>query len=155
MAYTIEAIKNAIATLNINNDEFFKVLNEETAKITEARVQKEVEKSKTKRIDDDYFFELSEGDTIEEFFEELADDDNIREFFCCEDEIPDEGLEDVIYVKVGDKFYEVEIACDAEWIGDWSVRANVVGDVSINSFKEIEEYEIVSSDKYSITIKIK
>ena len=101
---------------------------------------------------------LKKDVTIEEFIEELIDErDDWYDHFQVDAEggMDDDGEDDTLYYKVGDKFYEVEIHCEADWVGDWSVRANLPGDVSVVSIKEIENFEIVETKKNSVIIKKK
>lgn len=64
--------------------------------------------------------------------------------------LPDEGVDYVEIVKVNDIFYKVEVHCEAEWVGDWSVRKNLPGDFTITKLHEVTEYSLT---KYGIKIE--
>lgn len=69
-------------------------------------------------------------------------------------ELPDEGANTTQYFKIGNKLYEVETHCEAEWCGDWSVRANLPGKVAVISIKEITNYEILEEAKNYLYFKL-
>ena len=37
-------------------------------------------------------------------------------------DVPDSGIDLDFYLKIGDRYYQVTIHFEAEWISDWSVR---------------------------------
>jgi hypothetical protein len=79
---------------------------------------------------DDYNEYINETcSSIEELIEKAPELD----FYDLFDdiEISDEGESKEIYISLDDKIYLVEVSCEAEWIGDWSVRANVPTDYSV------------------------
>ena len=90
--------------------------------------------------------ELSEGATIEG-----AINSHIKKhivgfsdsFYDPDSTLEDSGADNIFYFKVGDKFYEVNVHCTAEWCSEWSMRKNIPGDISATSIKELTTYEIV------------
>ena len=113
---------------------------EEAKKITAYHVQKE--------LPEDY-------SSHEEFIEFLVDDfDDWYDTFY-EDDMDDYGVDDIEYFLIGDKLFEVGLHCEAEWVSDWSVRANLPGKVSITSIKEIEDFTLIKNHGNSADIKLK
>jgi hypothetical protein len=70
--------------------------------------------------------------------------------FIDEEYIPDEGADTEELFKIGDKLYNVKLHCEAEWCGDWSVRANLAGDISITEIEEITDYEVLQETSYAL-----
>lgn len=141
--------------INIPFEEFIDAL------IIEENIVKEKEEIKLKEENskiyvsvENIYPKLDSNTTIEEHFDSIVDEGDWYDFFV-DDDLPDEGADGNEYYMVGEKLYEVELHCEAEWIGDWSVRANVPSDVSVTKIKEIKKFEILEKNKNSITIKIK
>ena len=147
--YTKEQIEKSLNRLNIPLNEFFKTLEEERMLEEEIkRLQKE-EKAKIKYIEDDFSFDdLPSGTTVKELIEETLDDVKFDMFYDS-DGLPDGGVNKTIYVKVGPKIWEVQVHCESEWVGDWSVRKNLPGDAHVNSMKEVE-YKDLDGSKFKI-----
>ena len=66
----------------------------------------------------------------------------------------DDGSDDVMYFKVLDKFYEVELHCEAEWVSEWSVRKNLPGEISVTNVKEVTPLRIVKEEAVYIQLEI-
>jgi hypothetical protein len=94
---------------------------------------------------------LKADEDIKDVIYEL--DDDIKEYFYEFEGLDDNGEDKVFIFKIGDNFYEVDIHCSANWVGDFSVRKNLPGDLSIVSIKEIKEYTIISSGDNYINLK--
>lgn len=97
----------------------------------------------------------SEFETVEDYIEEIVDKDDIHEIFYDEDGMDDNGADESVYYMIENKLYCVELHCEAEWVGDWSVRKNLPGDVSITSVKEITDFNIIENSDDYMLIKIK
>ena len=69
--------------------------------------------------------------------------------------MPDEGVDRIEYFKIGNEIYEVDLHCEAEWVGDWSVRKNLPGEVSATSIKKITDFEILQEYDGYVLFKIK
>lgn len=74
------------------------------------------------------------------------------DIFYNEDGLDDSGADETMVFKIGDAFYEVDLHCKAEWIGDWSVRQNVPGEVTVESVREIKSFEIKKESEGSIEL---
>lgn len=79
--------------------------------------------------------------------------DVAHDMFYDEEGLDDEGADETVVFKIGDNFYEVDLHCEAEWVGDWSVRKNLPGELSVTSVKEIKKYEIQSEGDGYIELK--
>jgi hypothetical protein len=93
------------------------------------------------------------GDTYEERIKSIVDeeDDYFKDkLYGCD--IPDDGSDFDEYLKIGGKVFLVDIHCKADWCGDWSVRANLPGELSVTGIKEIE-YELIEEFENEIIIK--
>jgi hypothetical protein len=97
---------------------------------------------------------LKSGITLEDFIEEVVDNGDYFDMFDTERGMSDDGGDDVEYHKVGDKIYKVSLHCEAEWVGDWSVRKNLPGAVTVTDIKEIKNFKIIKTEKSYITIKL-
>jgi len=91
-------------------------------------------------------------DTIRKIFKSADIDDAFR---GDDDEIPDGGASCIQYIRIGVNLYEVSLHCEADWCGDWSVRANLVGDISVTNIKEIKSFEVIEDHGDYQFIKIK
>lgn len=91
---------------------------------------------------------------INEFINKVVRNADYHDFFYIEGGLPDKGVDDIDYYKVGDKIYEVSLHCEAEWVGDWSVRENLPGEVSLVSVLEITDFEILKDEGNYILIQI-
>lgn len=61
--------------------------------------------------------------------------------------IEDEGVDYTGYTLIGSALYKYTVHYDAEWIGDWSMRCNVIS----HSSAEIREIVEIPSDRFEIT----
>ena len=69
--------------------------------------------------------------------------------------LPDGGVNKIEYFKVGNKIFAVKLHCESQWVGDWSVRQNLPGRVSVVSIKEIVDYELLVDKGDFFIFKIK
>lgn len=146
--YTKEQIIKTLNRLDFPLDKFFKVLEEERMLEDEIKRLQKQEEEKIKYIEDDFDFDGLPFDTTPEKLIKSTLRDVKHDMFYEYDGLPDEGVDRTIYVKIGDKIYEVKLHCEAEWVGDWSVRKNLPGDVSIISITEIE-YKDLKGSKFT------
>lgn len=86
-------------------------------------------------------------DDLLEFFVELGekiDDDYFSDFvraYADDDDLPDGGWEDTIFVKRGNRTFELDIEFHTEWCGDWSVRANLANGFTVLAVRETTKVE--------------
>lgn len=96
----------------------------------------------------------SKGETLDALLEKAIKDNRSGYFDMFrgdyDEGMPDEGEDGEDYFKIGDKFYLVELHCDAEWYGEWSLRKNLPGEIHITAVKEIKEYNAIDKDDYII-----
>ena len=127
---------------------FLQILKEKEKKERDLKKQKTLEREKrqnllcsieeVKDINDEYGSDWILEEVISEEVDNYINDKCCLHDIFGYDGYPDEGVTEIFYAKYGDKYYELEIHCGAEWIGDWSVRANVPSDTTIKSVKEIQ-----------------
>ena len=98
--------------------------------------------------------EPNDGKTIKNFIKSIVKKGDWYDVFADED-LDDDGADINDYYMIGDKLYDVELHCEAEWCGDWSVRANLPGEVTVVTIREITHFEILEKNKKSIMIKLK
>jgi hypothetical protein len=102
--------------------------------------------------------QLKEGETPEEAIKlSIKKDRNehgLWDLFYESDGMDDDGSDDVIYFKVLDKFYEVNLHCEAEWVSEWSVRKNLPGDINVTNVKEVTPLRIVKEEAVYIQLEI-
>ena len=133
--------------IDFNVVTFFQLVKEKKKRQKDLKKQKDVKRDKRKSL----ICSIEAVDIEEEYGDDWTLEDIISEEVGCYindklstyeifhyDNYPDEGSTEILYAKCGDKYYELEVHCDAEWVGDWSVRANVTGSASVKSVKEIK-----------------
>lgn len=102
--------------------------------------------------------QLKEGETPEEAIKFSIKKDKsehaLWDLFYEYDGMDDDGSDDVMYFKVLDKFYEVDLHCEAEWVSDWSVRKNLPGDISVTKIREVNPIRIVQEEDTYIQLEI-
>jgi hypothetical protein len=102
--------------------------------------------------------QLKEGETPEEAIKfSIKKDRNehaLWDLFYEFHGMDDDGSDDVMYFKVLDKFYEVDLHCEAEWVSDWSVRKNLPGEISVTNVKEVTPIRIVTEEDVYIQLEI-
>lgn len=139
-------IEQALKNLNLESHlpEFLIEITNEQNKFIEVEKKRKIEKAK--EIDVlfvyDKLSEEAEGD-FEWFIDSIVENEDWFDNFA--DDLDDDGADDTIYFMIGDKLYEVGIHCEAEWCGDWSVRANLPGTVSTTTIKEIKGFEVIKT----------
>jgi hypothetical protein len=147
----IEKVYNNITT-KISYDDFLKLLITETNSVKELKKKKE-EEERSKIYIDNVYPEIDEDISIDDYLEGIVEEYEWWDVFYDSDGMPDEGLDDDFYVMVGDKVYKIEVHCEANWVGDWSVRKNLPGDVTINDFNEVN-FELLEKHDGGAKIKL-
>ena len=102
---------------------------------------------------EDIYPELPKGTTYEEYIEEIVEENEWFDYFYDSNGMDDEGADYEYFIMVGDKAFQVDIHCKAEWVGDWSVRKNLPGEVSVVNITELK-FELISKSDNSAKIKI-
>lgn len=143
-----EIIVEILNNSDINVKAFLQLIKKKEKEIKALKKQKASEKEKrqsllcsikeVKDIENEYDSDWTLEDVISEEVDCYINDKLSLHDIFAQDDYPDEGVTGTFYIKYGDKFYELEIHCGAEWIGDWSVRANVPSGTNIKSVKEIK-----------------
>ena len=123
--------------------------------IKQEKIKKEFEASKTIVLDSYYIIENDENQEIDLFLEYQVDIMDWDSKFYEGDGIPDDGVDGEEYFLIDGKLYLVSLHCEANWVGDWSVRKNLPGDVNITNFYEIKDFDVIEKIGESIRIKIK
>lgn len=133
-------------------------------KISTKAFTEELEKKEVKRAKKESF-KRTVSISKEEILPALKEDENLKEvilesiedvshdIFYEPDGLDDEGADETMVFKIGDAFYEVDVHCEAEWVGDWSVRKNLPGEVSIEAIREIKSFKIEKEEKDYIELK--
>ena len=94
------------------------------------------------------------GTRVEDLIISAVKNNDYYDLFYDSDGMDDDGEDATVYFKVGDKFYKVEIHCEADWVGDWSVRKNLPGNVNVESIKEVSVYTVRKDEGDYILIDI-
>ena len=128
-----------------------------TQEFTEGLEEKEIKRSKKESFKktahvEDILPALKEKETINKVVLKSIKD-VAHDLFYEEDGLDDEGADETLVFKIGDCFYEIDLHCDAEWVGDWSVRKNLPGKVSVEAVREIKEFQIESETEGCIELK--
>lgn len=152
--YDLKTIEKAFNEMNLNASftDFKALLEQDEKAIKEKEKAKKARRDATKDINDIYSIELLEGRDVDDFIRDTVPE--IDDLFDCED-VEDGDVEMTYYVKVGDKIYELELTCEAEWVGDWSMRCNVPGTIEVGEIKEITNYEVLVDEGDYMQILIK
>jgi hypothetical protein len=155
--FSLETIKSVYFSTDFKLpfDDFVKELEaiDKSEKVDEKKKKDDEAK---KREVHHVFSELpADYESIDDFLEEKVDEYEWHDTFYDSDGIDDDGADTIEYFKVGDKIFEVDLHCEAEWVGDWSVRKNLPGDVSITDFNEITDFTILEEDENYLLIKLK
>ena len=64
-------------------------------------------------------------DMIGQLFEDKFEPYDIKEIFLGDDPLSDDGEDVEDYCLINSELYKFELHLEVEWVGDWSVRANV------------------------------
>lgn len=133
-------------------------------KISTKKFTEELEKKETKRTKKESFKKnasiskeeilpaLKDDETLEDVILESIEDVT-HDMFYDPDGLDDEGADVTNVFKIGDAFYEVDLHCEANWVGDWSVRKNLPGDVSVEAMREIKKFKIEKETEDYIELK--
>ena len=154
---SIESIKEVFLEKNIQFplDEFIKAVEQQEKNRKETK--KAIEAAMPEIVDvysEAILPELEEDETVEEVIENAVDSNDYHDMFYDPDGLDDYGADDIAYFKVGDKFYEVELHCEANWVGDWSVRKNLPGEVTVLSVKELPVFKVLDENSNCISLEI-
>ncbi len=154
----ISVIEQAFKNLNLESHlpSFLTEVANEQNKVDKIKEEAKIEAGK-KRVVSYVYDELPEDD-VEGFIEGVVSEEDWFDNFESAVEESDNGADDIIYFMIANKLYEVEIHCESEWCSDWSVRANLPGNVSVTSVTEKTDYEIIGhndsfNDKREIIVK--
>lgn len=144
---SVEVIKKILEDFNVNNISLIidSMVIEEQAITDEIKDKKKKEKEELDSIKEVPFIcdKLEDGIDYKEKIEELVDSFDWHDTFYDSDGMDDDGDDGVNYFLIENKLYMVELHCEAEWIGDWSVRKNLPGRVSVTEITEIPSFEII------------
>lgn len=150
---SIKIIKKVLSESNIDTNIVDLMIKEEENILNNKKIE-QAEKAKIKEVfiirkeqkydDDDYIEEIEEIITSYEHWHD--------EFYDIEG-LGDAGVDAIKYIIIGNNLYEVELHCTAEWVGDWSVRKNLPGKVSVTEITKIKSFEI--SKEYTDWAEIK
>jgi hypothetical protein len=102
---------------------------------------------------EDIYPELPKGTTHEEYIEEIVEENEWFDYFYDSNGMDDEGADHEYFIMIEDKAFQVDIHCEADWVGDWSVRKNLPGEVSIVKITELK-YELISKKDNTAIIKL-
>ena len=130
-----------------------------TQKFEEAIVEKETKRKKKEAFKrkacieaGDILPALKENETIEKVVLKSLED-VAHDIFYEAGGLDDDGATETMVFKIGESFYEIDLHCEAEWVGDWSVRKNLPGDLSVLDVREIKEFTIEEQTKDYIELK--
>jgi hypothetical protein len=154
--YSIEDIQATLAEYQVENpDEFIKSLKQKDKDRKKAEDEKPIH---VEVYSDAIITELEHGWTPEEAIRESVssakNSDVYHDIFYDPKGLDDSGADATVYFKGMDKFYKVELHCKAEWVGDWSVRKNIPGDVSVTKITELTNYTIKAEEETYIYLDI-
>lgn len=156
----IKQVYNSLPRSGATYEEFEKALLAEIKKNEDKKQEEKALKEKLKREAPKEVYividEADEEDDVEEIISMYLknDDGGMLSDRFFDEEIDDDGADLTEFVLVNDKLYSVDFHCEAEWISDWSVRANVPGDVSVEKVTEITSFEILEKEKGWAKVKI-
>lgn len=143
MNYTEEIIRKVFENNKIPfpADDFISALKDEKKLVDKRQEEKEEIRKLTLTVHNIY---PATDMKIKQFLkQEVANlSDGYRDLFYDEDGMDDSGEDTEDYFKVGGKIYEVKLHCEANWVGDWSVRKNLPGEITMISFKELTDYTV-------------
>lgn len=132
--------------LAFNNNGKIKDFNSFVKSIEQGR-QQEIEKMES-TVEVYHIYKDTNGKELGDFIEIVVSDDKYDTVMnACDDDLDDSGVDYIEYLKIGDKLYKVNLHCSAEWCGDWSVRKNLPGDITIKSFGEVKNYDVLKEYK--------
>lgn len=151
--YDLTTIEKAFNEMNLNASftDFKALLEQDKKAIKEKEKAEKARRDATKEVMD-FYPAVPEGEDVDDFIRDTVP--TIDDLFTCED-VEDGDAEREYYVKVGDKIYQLELTCEAEWVGDWSMRCNVPGTKEVGTIKEITDYEILNESDGYMQILIK
>lgn len=121
-----------------------KAASEKEDRIEEEKRLAKIEEAKLFYVEN-YFETVPDNykDCIGCYIDEIVDGMDWWDTFYDYDGMDDEGETISQYFLIGEKLYLVDIHCEAEWCGDYSSRKNLPGPVGVESFVEVEGFDIV------------
>jgi hypothetical protein len=155
--FSLEAIEQAFREIEDQEmtQEFIGILTTKQDELDKAETRRKAEEAKFKKIEIyEHNIHPETTEDVTNFLTERVKNGDYYDLFA-DDDLPDEGSDDVEYHKIGDRIYELSLHCEAEWIGDWSVRANVPGEITITSLREITDFEVIEARDSYITLRIR
>ena len=125
--------------------------------ITECKAVKKIEddltkEEATKRYVEFVYPKITDSTKYKAFIKKFVDDGYWNDVWS-DVELSDDGDDYEFYIMIGDKVFETIIHCEAEWVGDWSVRKNLVGKISLSKITEVK-FELLSKTESSAEIKL-
>ena len=147
----IEKVYNKMIT-EVSYEDFLKTLITEVNEVkkNEDALAKE---QALKRSIEDIYPEPPKDTTYEEYITTIVDANEWWDYFYDFYGIDDEGVDYEYFIMVGDKVFQVDVHCKAEWVGDWSVRKNLPGEVSVVNITELK-FELISKTDNTVIIKL-
>lgn len=149
---SVEMLRRVYERLEIEYpfDDLLEAVKQESRAALRQEEEKEEEEAKAKIEDSKtiyigHFRELTSEDTDspEEYIDELVDEYEWWDTFYDSDGMDDDGATVSEYFLVGDRLFLVEVHCEANWVGDWSVRKNLPGSIRVESIEEINGFDIL------------
>ena len=157
---SIDAVETVLKSVSLcavgwTTDEFIEECKKVEKELAdEKKGKKKAEEEEARRFQEYEVVKGTPSDNMKQFFDEYFRNADMHDFFYDYDGLPDEGVDETFYYKVGDKLYLVEAHCEAEWVGDWSVRKNLPGEISATNVIEVEKFEIINEDDGLGKVKI-
>lgn len=135
-------------------DEFINLMNKE-AEIEKLEAKRIKEEEDSKLCVEIVIDKLPDGKTVQEWYKEYINENYYGDAFYRSEGLPDEGDDLEEYIMIGDKLYLGDIHCEAEWVGDWSVRKNLPGEISVTKITEIKNFEVIEVKEGYVIAKLK
>ena len=161
---SIEVLRKVYTDLKVEYplEDFISALETESRAAQEEKDKSEEKKrlakiEEAKKIYVEHVFDVvpeEHKDCVEDYIDEIVSEMDLWEAFYDEDGMDDEGETITEFLLVGDKLYLVDIHCEAQWVGDWSVRKNLPGDISVESVKEVEGFDIIERTADGVRVKL-
>jgi hypothetical protein len=148
-------INDLLSALQVEQD---RINDENNKEIERERLAKEEESKKIWIENVREKLPEEHKDCVEDYIDELVEEMEWWDVFYDYDGMDDDGDDTSEYFLIGDKLYLVDIHCEAEWVGDWSVRKNLPGDVSVQAVHEVDGFTIIEGlvkDGESVQVKLK
>jgi len=142
MSYSKEDLRLAFESKSETFETFFNELKASKIVINKEKAKSHDFDEEWNTFDDVEFeniIELVEGDITEWVNRENYD--TVMSFVSDFSRgLDDEGQNYYEVLKINGTFYKAELICEAEWVGDWSVRKNLPGQSTVIELFEITDY---------------